>query len=214
MGPGGGALTRHLLKVPDINFKAVEIDEEKVNYLKSTYPQLTNDLITESILDMNKPFNERFTVVGNFPYNISTQIVFKIIEWRNDIDTMVGMFQKEVAIRIAAKPGNKDYGILSVVAGAYYSIEYLFEVDESAFNPAPKVKSAVIRLVNSGNPWKIENHNRFLSLVKSAFGQRRKQLKNPLKPYFSAEDLNDPIFTKRAEQLSVQDYVELLKRIK
>ncbi len=214
VGPGGGALTQHLIHLPGVDFKTVEIDEEKVEYLLKTYPALNNKIITASMLEMNRPFEGQFTVVGNFPYNISTQIVFKIIEWRNEVDTMIGMFQKEVAIRIAAKPGNKDYGILSVLAGAFFNIEYLFEVSENAFNPPPKVKSAVIRLVNAGNPFQIENYARFLWLVKTSFGQRRKQLKNPLKSYFSSADLQDPIFTKRAEQLSVEDYVALMKRIK
>ena len=214
VGPGGGALTRHLMQLEGLDFKAVEIDEEKIQYLLKTYPALQHKIIAASMLEMDKPFDGHFTVVGNFPYNISTQIVFKILDWRNDVDTMIGMFQKEVAMRIAAKPGNKDYGILSVVAGAFFTVDYLFEVDENAFNPPPKVKSAVIRLVNACNPFQIENYPRFLWLVKTAFGQRRKQLKNPLKSYFSNEDLQDPIFTKRAEQLSVADYVALMKRIK
>lgn len=214
VGPGGGALTRHLINLQDVDFKAVEIDEEKIEYLLTQYPVLKNRIITASMLEMEMPFEGHFTVVGNFPYNISTQIVFKILDWRNNVDTMVGMFQKEVAIRIAASPGNKDYGILSVLAGAFFRIEYLFEVDENAFNPPPKVKSAVIRLTNTGNPFHIENYAKFLWLVKTAFGQRRKQLRNPLKSYFSADVLQDPVFTKRAEQLSVADYVELMKRLK
>jgi 16S rRNA (adenine1518-N6/adenine1519-N6)-dimethyltransferase len=214
VGPGGGALTRHLIELPDVDFKAVEIDEEKIEYLLKQYPILENRIITASMLEMETPFDGHFTVVGNFPYNISTQIVFKILDWRNNVDTMVGMFQKEVAIRIAAGPGNKDYGILSVLAGAFFHIEYLFEVDENAFNPPPKVKSAVIRLTNAGNPFQIENYPKFLWLVKTAFGQRRKQLRNPLKSYFSADVLQDPVFTKRAEQLSVADYVALMKRLK
>jgi 16S rRNA (adenine1518-N6/adenine1519-N6)-dimethyltransferase len=140
--------------------------------------------------------------------------MFKILDWRHDVQHVIGMFQKEVAERIAAGPGTKDYGILSVLTGAFFKVEYLFDVDEQAFNPPPKVKSGVIRLSNLYNPWKIEDYPKLLRLVKAAFNQRRKQLRNPLKPYFSAEDLRHDIFTKRAEQLSVADYVSLMDKMK
>lgn len=213
VGPGGGALTKYLIKLPAVDFKLVEIDTEKVAYLNSTYPQLNGKIIEASILDVEMPFNETFTLIGNFPYNISTQIVFKVIEWREHIETMIGMFQKEVAERICAGPGNKEYGILSVLSQAYFKTTYLFDVDEDAFNPPPKVKSGVIKFEFMGNPYGIESHRKFQVLVKAAFGQRRKQLRNPLKPYFKSEILQDPIFTKRAEQLSVQDFVDLLKKM-
>ena len=213
VGPGGGALTKYLIKLPAVDFKLVEIDTEKVAYLNSTYPQLKGKIIEASILDVEIPFSETFTLIGNFPYNISTQIVFKVIEWREHIETMIGMFQKEVAERICAGPGNKEYGILSVLSQAYFKTSYLFDVDEEAFNPPPKVKSGVIKFEYIGNPYGIESHRKFLVLVKAAFGQRRKQLRNPLKPYFKTEILQDPIFTKRAEQLSVQDFVDLLKKM-
>lgn len=213
VGPGGGALTKYLIKLPAVDFKLVEIDTEKVAYLHSTYPQLKDKIIEASILDVEMPFSEPFTLIGNFPYNISTQIVFKVIEWREHIETMIGMFQKEVAERICAGPGNKEYGILSVLSQAYFKTSYLFDVDEEAFNPPPKVKSGVIKFEYIGNPYGIESHRKFLVLVKAAFGQRRKQLRNPLKPYFKTEILQDPIFTKRAEQLSVQDFVDLLKKM-
>ena len=213
VGPGGGALTKYLIKLPAVDFKLVEIDTEKVAYLNSTYPQLNGKIIEASILDVEIPFSETFTLIGNFPYNISTQIVFKVIEWREHIETMIGMFQKEVAERICAGPGNKEYGILSVLSQAYFKTTYLFDVDEDAFNPPPKVKSGVIKFEYIGNPFGIESHRKFLVLVKAAFGQRRKQLRNPLKPYFKTEILQDPIFTKRAEQLSVQDFVDLLKKM-
>ena len=213
VGPGGGALTKYLIQLPNIDFKLVEIDREKVDFLHKTYPQLVGKITEESILDISIPFDQPFTLIGNFPYNISTQIVFKVIEWREQVETMIGMFQKEVAERICAGPGNKEYGILSVLSQAYFKTTYLFDVDEEAFNPPPKVKSGVIQFDYLGNPYGIQQHRKFLVLVKAAFGQRRKQLRNPLKPYFKKEILQDPIFTKRAEQLSVQDFVDLLNRM-
>jgi 16S rRNA (adenine1518-N6/adenine1519-N6)-dimethyltransferase len=213
VGPGGGALTKFLIQLPNIDFKLVEIDREKVDFLHNTYPQLVGKITEESILDVNIPFDQPFTLIGNFPYNISTQIVFKVIEWREQVETMIGMFQKEVAERICAGPGNKEYGILSVLSQAYFKTTYLFDVDEDAFNPPPKVKSGVIQFDFLGNPYGIQQYRKFLVLVKAAFGQRRKQLRNPLKPYFKKEILQDPIFTKRAEQLSVQDFVDLLNRM-
>jgi 16S rRNA (adenine1518-N6/adenine1519-N6)-dimethyltransferase len=214
VGPGGGALTQYLIELPGIRFKAVEIDEEKIEFLKKTWPALNDKIIEGSILDIDLPFEGPFTMIGNFPYNISSQIVFKVIEWREQVQCMVGMFQKEVAERICAQSGSKDYGILSVLSQAYFTTEYLFDVDEHCFNPPPKVKSGVIRLRSHGNPYGIENHKKFLMLVKAAFGQRRKQLRNPLKPYFDPAVLQDPIFTKRAEQLTVADFVDILNRMR
>jgi len=214
VGPGGGALTKYLIQIPDIDFKAVEVDTEKTEYLLKHYPVLAGKIIEESILDLPKPFDKNFTVIGNFPYNISSQILFRILEWRENVDTVIGMFQKEVAERVAADPGGKDYGILSVLLGTFFKVEYLFEVSEQAFNPPPKVKSAVIRLTNLHDPWKVSDYPKLLRLVKAAFGQRRKQLRNPLKQMFTEETLRDPIFTKRAEQLAVKDYIELMQRMK
>jgi 16S rRNA (adenine1518-N6/adenine1519-N6)-dimethyltransferase len=213
VGPGGGALTKFLIKIPDIEFKLVEIDKEKVVYLSTTFPQLKDKITEASILDVELPYDQPFTLIGNFPYNISTQIVFRVIEWREQVETMIGMFQKEVAERICAGPGNKEYGILSVLSQAYFKTTYLFDVDEEAFNPPPKVKSGVIKFEYIGNPFGIESHRKFLVLVKAAFGQRRKQLRNPLKPYFKKDILQDDIFTKRAEQLSVEDFVGLLNKM-
>jgi len=213
VGPGGGALTKFLIKIPDIDFKLVEIDKEKVEFLTTTFPQLKDKITEASILDVDLPFDQPFTLIGNFPYNISTQIVFRVIDWREQVETMIGMFQKEVAERICAGPGNKEYGILSVLSQAYFKTTYLFDVDEEAFNPPPKVKSGVIKFEYIGNPYGIESHRKFLVLVKAAFGQRRKQLRNPLKPYFKKEVLQDEIFTKRAEQLSVADFVGLLNKM-
>lgn len=209
VGPGGGALTKHLLQLPAINFKAVEIDEEKVGFLKSTYPQLHDKIIHESILDIEPPFNEPFTVVGNFPYNISTQIVFKILDWKEQVQCMVGMFQKEVAERIAAKEGSKVYGVTSVFTQIYFDVFYLFEVSEQAFTPPPKVKSAVIKLLPKKESIPIHSQKKLNTLVKAAFNQRRKTLRNAVKPLFKTEALSDPVFNKRAEQLSVHDFAQL-----
>ena len=214
VGPGGGAITKYILQIPDINFKAVELDEEKVVYLLRTFPQLTGKIINESILDISEPFQEKFTLIGNFPYNISSQILFKVLEWEPNVETVIGMFQKEVAKRIVAPPDNKEYGILSVLIQAFFKVEYLFDVDEQCFNPPPKVKSGVIRLTNIQNPYNITQQRKFFNLVKTAFGQRRKQLRNPLKGIFDATVLQDPIFTKRAENLTVADYVDLMKKMK
>jgi len=214
VGPGGGAITKYILHIPDINFKAVELDEEKVVYLLKTFPQLTGKIINESILDISEPFQEKFTLIGNFPYNISSQILFKVLEWEPNVETVIGMFQKEVAKRIVAPPDNKEYGILSVLIQAFFKVEYLFDVDEQCFNPPPKVKSGVIRLTNIQNPYNITQQRKFFNLVKTAFGQRRKQLRNPLKGMFDATVLQDPIFTKRAENLTVADYVDLMKKMK
>ena len=175
VGPGGGAITKYILQIPDINFKAVELDDEKVEYLLKTFPQLTGKIINESILDISEPFQENFTLIGNFPYNISSQILFKVLEWEPKVDTVIGMFQKEVAKRIVAPPDNKEYGILSVLIQAFFKVEYLFDVDENCFNPPPKVKSGVIRLTNIQNPYNITQQRKFFNLVKTAFGQRRKQ---------------------------------------
>lgn len=209
VGPGAGAITKYLLELPDTSFKAVELDTEKVEYLQKTYPAIQGKLINESFLDMKPPFEGKFNVIGNFPYNISSQIMFRILDWKDQVPSVVGMFQKEVAMRIAAKHGNKDYGILSVLIQAYYRVEYLFEVSETCFNPPPKVKSAVIRLHRLEEDYDIQNERKFKNLVKTAFGQRRKQLRNPLKTLFDKEVLQDSIFTKRAEELTVADFVAL-----
>jgi 16S rRNA (adenine1518-N6/adenine1519-N6)-dimethyltransferase len=209
VGPGGGALTRHLVNLEGVNFKAVELDQEKVDYLLRTYPVLKDRLIRESILDISKPFDQPFTVVGNFPYNISTQIMFKVLEWKDDVQGMVGMFQKEVAQRIAATEGNKVYGVLSVLTKAFFKVEYLFEVHEQAFNPPPKVKSAVIRLTPLKEIPEMKSERAFFNLVKTAFNQRRKMLRNGVKGLFDAKTLEDELFTRRAEQLSVREFTDL-----
>jgi 16S rRNA (adenine1518-N6/adenine1519-N6)-dimethyltransferase len=209
VGPGAGAITKYLLEIPDITFKAVELDTEKVQYLEQTYPLIKGKIINQSFLEMQPPFEGPFSIIGNFPYNISTQIMFRVLDWKDQVPQAVGMFQKEVAQRIAAGHGNKDYGILSVLIQAWYKVEYLFEVHEQCFNPPPKVKSAVIRITRLEQDYDIANERKFFNLVKTAFNQRRKQLRNPLKGLFDKTHLQDSIFSKRAEELSVADFVAL-----
>jgi 16S rRNA (adenine1518-N6/adenine1519-N6)-dimethyltransferase len=209
IGPGAGALTQHILDLPKQAFKAVELDREKVAYLLHTYPQLEGKLINEDFLETAIPFEGQFTLIGNFPYNISTQIVFRVLDWKEQVPVMIGMFQKEVAERIAAKPHSKAYGILSVLTQAFYEVEYLFDVPPSAFTPPPNVMSGVIRLKRKDIFPDFSSIKSFYHIVKMAFGQRRKMLRNPLKPYFTTEQLQDPIFTKRAENLTYQDFADL-----
>lgn len=209
VGPGGGALTKYLLKIPSIDFKAVELDDEKVLYLLESYPQLKDKIIHQNFLNIEKPFAGPFTVIGNFPYNISSQILFKILEWKENVECVIGMFQKEVAQRVAAKEGNKTYGVLSVLLQAFYNVEYLFEVHEKCFQPPPKVKSAVIRLRPVTEPLVMRSEMTFFTLVKMAFNQRRKTLRNAVKNLFDAAVLQDKLFDKRAEQLSGKQFAEL-----
>ena len=209
IGPGGGALTKYLIQIPDINFKAVELDREKVDFLQNTYPFLKNKIIHQSILDIDKPFDEVFTIIGNFPYNISTQILFKVLEWQNSVECVIGMFQKEVAQRVAAPAGTKVYGVTSVLIQAFYEVSYLFDVNENSFVPPPKVKSAVIKLLPKKEPVHMKGRSPFFELVKTAFNQRRKTLRNACKSLFSPEVLQQAVFNKRAEQLSVHDFAQL-----
>lgn len=213
VGPGGGALTKYLLRIPGIDLKCIEIDDEKVKHLEKTYPALRGRIIHQDILEAVKPFEGNFTVVGNFPYNISTQIVFRMIEWKDSLESMTGMFQKEVAERIAAHEGNKVYGVTSVLLQAFFSVDYLFEVPENAFNPPPKVKSAVIRLVPLPVPVKMYNQRSLTLLVKTAFNQRRKTLRNAVRSLFPPAELADSLFDKRAEALSVEDFGKLTYRM-
>jgi 16S rRNA (adenine1518-N6/adenine1519-N6)-dimethyltransferase len=213
VGPGAGALTRFLKDLDQVRFRALEIDEEKVAYLESRYPDLKDRLIRGDILQADPPFNGAFSIIGNFPYNISSQILFRVLEWKTAVPAVVGMFQKEVAQRIASGPGTKAYGILSVLTQAFYRVEYLFEVPPGCFTPPPKVDSAVIRLTYQGNPYGITEERKFFTLIKVSFNQRRKMLRNPLKSFFSPETIKLPIFSKRAEELSVADFVGLSKQM-
>jgi len=214
VGPGGGALTKYLIELPGIEFKAIEIDDEKVSFLMNTFPSLKGRIIHKSILDMEAPFEEPFAVVGNFPYNISTQILFKILDWKEKVQCVIGMFQKEVAQRIAAHEGNKVYGVTSVLVQAFFDVTYLFDVSEGSFNPPPKVKSGVIRLTPKTSPLQIKSWIDFTLLVKTAFSQRRKTLRNACKQLFDPLVLTEPLFDKRAEQLSVSQFAELSYRMK
>lgn len=213
VGPGGGALTKHLLQLPGIDFRAVELDEEKVTYLYQKYPALKDKLIHESFLDMEKPFDEPFIVIGNFPYNISTQILFKILEWKDDVPCVIGMFQKEVAERAASKEGSKVYGVLSVLVQANYEVEYLFDVGNECFEPPPKVQSGVIKLKRKATGLNYKTERAFWVLVKTAFNQRRKTMRNAVKSLFPAEVLQDTIFDRRAETLSIEEFAGLTHKM-
>ena len=214
VGPGGGALTKFLLQIPAINFKAVELDREKVQYLQSTYPAITGKLIEEDFLKMDTPFDGEFVVVGNYPYNISTQILFKMLDWREQVPVMIGMFQKEVAQRAASKEGSKVYGVLSVLIQAFFKVEYLFDVDPSCFNPPPKVVSGVIRLTRRSDVPDMKSVRSFFVLVKTAFNQRRKTMRNAVKSLFEEDLLKDDFFQKRAEVISVEQFAALTFKMK
>ena len=216
IGPGMGVLTQYLLKNKDIDLTAIELDRESVAYLKEWYPEL--HLIEGDFLklDLAELYPEgEFCVIGNYPYNISSQIFFKVLEYKDRIPVCSGMIQKEVAERIASKPGKKAYGILSVLLQAYYDIEYLFTVNENVFAPPPKVKSAVVRLTRNRRQELGCDEQLFKQVVKTAFNQRRKQMRNSLMPLVGKENplLSEPVFTKRPEQLSVEEFIELTNLI-
>lgn len=209
VGPGAGALTKHLVNIPGINFKAVELDNEKVLHLVETYPILSDKIINENFLNIDMPFRDPFTVIGNFPYNISTQILFKILDWKENVPHVIGMFQKEVAQRIASKEGSKVYGVLSVLIQYYYDVEYLFDVGNECFTPQPRIKSGVIKLTAVKNKLPVKSERAFRILVKTAFNQRRKTMRNAVKSLFSGHILQDELFMRRAETLSVKEFTEL-----
>lgn len=213
VGPGGGAITKYLLQISNIHFKAVELDDEKVAFLTTTFPSLQPNIIHKNFLDIEAPFDEKFVVVGNFPYNISSQILFKILDWKEQVPFVIGMFQKEVAQRVAAKPNSKTYGIISILIQAYYEVEYLFDVLPTCFNPPPKVISGVIKLTRKTETYHVSSNKAFVQLVKLAFNQRRKMLRNAVKSVFTEEILKESIFTKRAEQLSIEDFAALTFRM-
>jgi 16S rRNA (adenine1518-N6/adenine1519-N6)-dimethyltransferase len=214
VGPGTGALTKHLVNLPGIHFKAVELDDEKVVYLEKLFPSIKDKIIHQSFLDIDKPFEEPFTVIGNFPYNISTQILFKVLDWKDDVPVVIGMFQKEVAERAASGPGNKVYGVLSALIQAYYDVEYLFDVPPASFNPPPKINSGVIRLTRRKEVLKVRSDRSYWVLVKTAFNQRRKTLRNAVKSLFDPEILQDEIFNLRAEALSIEDFAALTYKMR
>jgi 16S rRNA (adenine1518-N6/adenine1519-N6)-dimethyltransferase len=216
IGPGMGVLTKYLLEKP-ITTYVIEIDTESVTYLQSHYPKLDGKIISKDFLKYNLSEvlgTEPFAIIGNFPYNISTQIVFKMLELRNQIPEFSGMFQKEVAERICEKKGTKAYGILSVLTQAFYEAEYLFTVSEHVFIPPPKVKSGVLRLKRKENYQLPCDEKLFFTVVKTAFNQRRKTLRNSLKTYQLSDNLKeDSIFDLRPEQLSVEQFIDLTQKI-
>lgn len=216
IGPGMGILTKYLLQ-KSYTLYVIEIDTESVAYLEKNYPQLQPRIISKDFLklDLSTYFNNKpFAIIGNFPYNISTQIVFKVLEYKHLIPEFSGMFQKEVAQRIAETEGSKTYGILSVLTQAFYQVNYLFTVPPNVFNPPPKVESGVIRLIRKENYTLPVNEKLFFTVVKTAFNQRRKTLRNSLKTFNLSENLReDSIFAKRPEQLSVESFINLTSKI-
>lgn len=213
VGPGMGVLTEPLLQ-EEHDLHVVELDRESVDYLTRVFDLLHGRIIEADFLklDLNQVAGDRqFVVIGNYPYNISSQILFKVLDYKDQVVCCSGMFQREVAQRIAAGPGSKTYGILSVLLQAWYDIEYLFTVDENVFNPPPKVKSGVIKLVRNEVKQLDCDERLFKTVVKTAFGQRRKTLRNSLRPFFGKECkvLEDNIFRQRPEQLSVNEFIQL-----
>ena len=228
IGPGMGVLTQYLLQREDIALKCIEIDGESVDYLMTHFPDMPGKLLQGDFLTLKleRIFPDRFAVIGNFPYNISSQIFFKVLDHKDRIPQVVCMIQKEVAERIAEKPGTKTYGILSVLLQAWYDIEYLFTVGSGCFAPPPKVTSAVIRLRRNGRTDLGCDEKLFKTVVKTAFGQRRKTLRNSLRPLARAKAdregwsddalaafLSDPVFGLRPERLGVEDFVALTRSL-
>ncbi len=216
VGPGTGVLTKYLLGRKDVNLKLIDIDTESIQYLLQKYPQVAPSLYEADFLkiDLSKIFAGAFMVIGNFPYNISSQIFFKILDYKDNIPQVVGMLQKEVAERIASAPGKKAYGILSVLLQAWYDIEYLFTVEEHVFDPPPKVKSAVIRLRRNSRTDLGCDQDKFKDLIKTCFNQRRKTIRNSIKPYLKDRTIEETpeikkLFERRPEQLSVEEFIRL-----
>lgn len=213
VGPGMGAITKYLLEIEGINLQVMELDRESVAFLQSTFQQLESKIYSNDFLktDLAPFFNgQPFAVVGNFPYNISSQILFHCIKYRNQVPEIMGMFQKEVAERVAEPPGSKKYGVLSVFLQTYYDIEYCFTINENVFNPPPKVKSGVIRCLRNKRETLPVDEDLFAKVVKTTFNQRRKTIRNGLKKLVDVQLLPDhPFLKQRAETLSVDDFIEL-----
>ncbi|MDR1764073.1 MAG: 16S rRNA (adenine(1518)-N(6)/adenine(1519)-N(6))-dimethyltransferase RsmA [Dysgonamonadaceae bacterium] len=216
IGPGQGVLTQFLLERPQ-NLTVVELDRDSVAYLSTHFPALQGKIIEADFLklDLGSIFSGQFMVIGNYPYNISSQIFFKVLEYKDKIPVCAGMVQKEVAERLASAPGRKAYGIISVLLQAWYDIEYLFTVEPDVFDPPPKVRSAVIRLTRNSRTALDCDESLFRAVVKTAFNQRRKTMRNSLKSLLEdrRELAAEPIFNKRPEQLSVEDFIGLTKMI-
>jgi 16S rRNA (adenine1518-N6/adenine1519-N6)-dimethyltransferase len=216
IGPGTGVLSNFLIDKADYKLLFMDVDQESVDFLQVQYPDFKQQIIKEDFLriDLGRYYKESFGIIGNFPYNISSQIFFKVLEYRNQIPEVVGMIQKEVAERIASKEGNKTYGILSVLLQAFYDVEYLFSVPPHVFNPPPKVTSAVLRLKRNKTQTLNCDEKLFFRVVKQGFNNRRKTLRNALKSFdLSAEIKSLDLLDKRAEQLTVNDFVELTNHI-
>lgn len=216
VGPGMGVLSDFLLQKTEYETSLIDIDTESYDFLKKKYPQLGTRLINADFLelDFKSIFPESFAIIGNFPYNISSQILFKVLDNRQQVVEVVGMFQKEVAERCAAKPGSKEYGILSVFLQAYYKVEYLFTVKAGVFNPPPKVLSAVIRLTRNDKQTLDCDEKLFWQIVKAGFNQRRKTLRNAISSLINKEKMPDePMLDLRAERLSVEDFVKLTELV-
>ncbi|HCC72122.1 MAG TPA: 16S rRNA (adenine(1518)-N(6)/adenine(1519)-N(6))-dimethyltransferase [Bacteroidales bacterium] len=213
IGPGTGILTAYLLERGFENFKVIEIDNEAVEYLRAEYRSL--DIIEGDFLqlDMDSTFDDRLGIIGNFPYNISSQIFFKVLEYRDKVSELTCMLQKEVADRLVSGPGSKVYGILSVLLQAYYDIELLFNVPAGVFSPPPKVQSAVIRLKRREEELVYYDEKLFFKVVKITFNQRRKIIKNSLKPLVDTSGLDNMILKKRPEQLGIDDFIELTRLV-
>lgn len=216
VGPGMGVLSDFLLEKEEFETFLIDIDDESITYLQDKYPQLGDRLIHGDFLtlDFNQYFGEKVAVIGNYPYNISSQILFKILEERDRVMQMAGMFQKEVAQRCVAQPGTKEYGIISVFLQAYYDVEYLFTVKAGAFNPPPKVLSGVMRMTRNNVTDLGCDEALFWKVVKAGFNQRRKTLRNALSSIITKDKMsNNPLYDLRAERLTVQDFVDLTNDI-
>ncbi len=216
VGPGMGVLTQYLIENDNYETFPIDVDKESIGYLVEKYPQLKGNIIYGDFLKMDLndiAGKEPFAVIGNFPYNISTQILFKVLDHKDQVPEVVGMFQKEVAERFAAAPGSKIYGITSVLLQAFYDVEYLFTVGPDVFDPPPKVQSAVIRFVRNTKMTLDCDEKRFKGVVKMAFNQRRKMMRKSLKSLLNDSIKDNEVLTKRPEQLSVQEFVELTNMI-
>lgn len=213
VGPGMGVLTDLLIRNHELETVVIDLDGESVEYLREKYPRLKDRILLGDFLafDIREYFGKQVGIIGNFPYNISSQILFHVLDYRKWVPQVVGMFQKEVAERVASGPGSKEYGILSVLVQAFYQVEYLFTVNPAVFIPPPKVKSGVIRLKRLPDDRPAYNEPLFFSLVKAAFNQRRKTLRNALSAFSPAGKVPDDLLKQRAEQLSIDQFIELTK---
>ena len=215
IGPGMGVLTKHLVLRPEVQLKVIEIDSESVEYLKTNKILPEDDIISGDFLHLplTDMYPDKFCITGNYPYNISSQILFKVYHHRDQVPQLTGMFQREVARRVCSGPNSKEYGILSVLLQAYYTLEYLFTVDENEFNPPPKVKSGVLRMTRNATTDIGCDEKLFLRVIKAGFNQRRKTLRNSMRAVTGQEELDIDLISKRPEQLTVSDFVRLTNTV-